>query len=106
MATARDEPSRERSARTESLQIDSALQTIHVGVTPIRNPVSHTRLYLVLFEEGASAAAEPEDNQEPPDVKRLQRKLATTEQELLDTQAYLQATIEAQESANRAADDR
>lgn len=99
------------SVRRERLQISSSSNYINVEVTPIKNPLSQERSYLVLFEEGASFVSDPVDDTNPneendviqinPEVARLEQELAATKQELLNTQAYLQATIEEQEATNQ-----
>lgn len=89
------------AARRETLQIENNPRYVHIEVTPIRNPLSNNRSYLVLFEEGALIAGEANgsarergDLPASPQIARLKQELAATKQELLDTQAYLQATIE------------
>lgn len=98
-------------SRKEGLQIKNNPHYIHLEVTPIKNPLSQERSYLVLFEigplivAGTAQASEAEDGDESsatnPDMSQLERELATTKQELLDTQAYLQATIEEHEATNQ-----
>ena len=113
--------------RKEGLQVEGSPHYIQVEITPIKDPLSKARNYLVLFEEGALILAQPissqpdeppdEPTDEPPDertdnaadaaspvapeLNRLQQELAATQQELLDTQAYLQATIEQHESTHQ-----
>ncbi len=96
------------TVRRERLQIENNPRYVHIEVTPIRNPVSRDRSYLILFEEGSSIVAEESSASEegsPPsssaDRGRLQRELAIAKQELLDTQAYLQATIEEHDVTNQ-----
>lgn len=81
---------------------------VHLEVTPIKNPLSQDRSYLVLFEEGAAISSEPASDSssadttaDSPEVARLKRELAATRQELLDTQTYLQATIEEHDATNQ-----
>ncbi|KPQ33700.1 MAG: two-component system, chemotaxis family, CheB/CheR fusion protein [Phormidesmis priestleyi Ana] len=96
-------------ARRENLYVENKAGRIAIEVTPIRNPVSAVRNYLVLFEESQPVTAKTlrEDNTGSaeidlsPEVSRLQKALAATKRELLDTQAYLQSTIEAKEAANQ-----
>ena len=92
------------------MQIENNPRYVHIEVTPIRNPLSKERSYLVLFEAGgliASAAAEPVEAGDEParpasaEVARLKQALAAARQELLDTQAYLQATIEEHNATNQ-----
>jgi two-component system CheB/CheR fusion protein len=94
--------------RKENLPIESSLRYVQIEVTPIRNPLSRERNFLVLFEEGPLIAPEPAISSEAvasagasPQVVRLQQELAATKQELLDTQAYLQATIEEHDATNQ-----
>ena len=99
-------------ARKEGLQIENNLRYIQVEVTPIKNPLSRERNYLVLFEEGSLIEQEPASStsqngeeeavkQVNPVVARLEQELAAVKQELLDTQAYLQATIEENDATNQ-----
>ena len=99
-------------ARKEGLQIEHNPRYIQVEVTPIKNPLSRARNYLVLFEEGPLIEVEPADttsskkqgeNNAPthPVVARLEQELAAAKQELLDTQSYLQATIEEHDATNQ-----
>ncbi len=97
--------------RRENLQVEGNPRFINIEVTPIRNPLSHEFSYLLLFEEGQLIHPESTEQDEVdeqgkstldnPEIERLQRELAATRQELLDTQAYLQATIEEQEAVNQ-----
>ncbi|MBE9062796.1 chemotaxis protein CheB [cf. Phormidesmis sp. LEGE 11477] len=107
------------TVRKEGLQIEGSPNYIQAEITPIKNPLSRARNYLVLFEEGPLIAAQRDDSQletsedEPdkdpdgstpsadPQLSLLQQELAATKQELLDTQAYLQATIEEHESTHQ-----
>ncbi|WP_121969068.1 CheR family methyltransferase [Leptolyngbya sp. BC1307] len=111
LRSAIDEAKTQRVAsRRERLQIENNPRYIHIEVTPIRNPLSKERSYLVLFEEGAliaSVAAEPSEpggEPSPPasaEIARFKQELAAARQELLDTQAYLQATIEEHDATNQ-----
>ena len=97
------------AVRKEGLQLENSPRYLDIEVTPIRNPVSQDRSYLILFEEAAliageadSSAEEPTSRQQSsPNVARLKRELAAAKQELLDTQAYLQATIEENSVTNQ-----
>ncbi len=105
------------SVRRENLAVDetpvdgraeSRPRYVHLEVTPIKNPLSQDRSYLVLFEEGTLISSGPtsdlssaEATADSPDVARLKRELAATRQELLDTQTYLQATIEEHDATNQ-----
>ena len=109
--------SRDVVVRKEGLQIENSPNYIQVEVTPIKNPLSRERNYLVLFEQGLpvsaqSNAAQTSDNEQAdeqtgesasvdPTLSRLQQELGATKQELLDTQAYLQATVEEHESTHQ-----
>ena len=99
-------------ARQEGLQIENNPRYIQIEVTPIKNPLSRARNYLVLFEEGAlieqapASSTSQNDEEEAvkqvnPVVARLEQELAAVRQELLDTQAYLQATIEEHDATNQ-----
>ncbi len=95
--------------RREGLQLEGNPRYIDIEVTPIRNPLSQERSYLVLFEEGRlivsepaeSAAGEAAPGLASPEVSRLQRELAAAKQELLDTQSYLRATVEEHDATNQ-----
>ncbi len=95
--------------REENLLIEGSARYVHIEVTPIKNPLSQERCYIVLFEEGDLVLADsvsdrPQAESTPtsrPDITRLERELAGVRQELLDTQTYLQATIEEHNAANQ-----
>ncbi len=93
--------------RKEDLYVENNLQEIAIEVTPINHPVSQVRNYLVLFEPivtGAAEAGAETGEMAPPqahEISRLERVLAAARRELLDTQAYLQATVEEKEASNQ-----
>ena len=103
--------SQQITARRERLQVESSPRYIHIEVTPIRNPLSKERSYLILFEEGVPVTSLPAEPNETGDdqpttaasakIARLQQELAAGKQELLDTRAYLQATIEDHDATNQ-----
>ena len=95
-------------ARKTGLQIENSSRYVTLEVTPIRDPVSQVRNYLVLFEEGALINAPPKlseaDQTDQPassEVSQLESVLAATRRELTDTQAYLQAMVEEKEGTNQ-----
>ncbi|MGC1309541.1 MAG: chemotaxis protein CheB [Phormidesmis sp.] len=97
-------------ARRERLQLEDNPRYIQIEVTPIKNPLSSARSYLVLFEEGPLILADqanddlennPGSPSVSPTITRLEQELAVARQELLDTQAYLQATIEEHDATNQ-----
>ncbi|MGB3293877.1 MAG: chemotaxis protein CheB [Phormidesmis sp.] len=96
------------AVRRERLLIENNSRYIHLEVTPIKNPLSRDRSYLILFEEGSLIATEADssfDQAEPatrsPNITLFKRELAATRQELIDTQAYLQATIEEHDATSQ-----
>lgn len=82
-----------------------------VEVIPFHISTVPERCYLILFERQVSAptltapeesaALEVETLASHPEVQRLRRELASSHQELLDTQTLLQLTIEEKESTNQ-----
>ncbi|MGB3300506.1 MAG: PAS domain-containing protein, partial [Phormidesmis sp.] len=95
-------------ARKEGLQIEHNPRYVQIEVTPIKDPISRERSYLVLFEAGPLIESEPITSSPAaakasadPTIARLEQELAATKQELLNTQAYLQATIEEHDATSQ-----
>ena len=97
----------DRVIRKEDLYTENNLREIAIEVTPIGNPVSQVRNYLVLFEPITTESNETDTltvdvaSSPSPEISRLERSLAATRRELTDTQAYLQATVESKEASNQ-----
>ncbi|PZO18974.1 MAG: ATPase [Leptolyngbya foveolarum] len=95
------------AVRKEDLYVENNAQEIAIEITPVGNPVSQMRNYLVLFEPIAADVPETDvetdemARSQAPKVSRLERSLAATRRELLDTKAYLQAMVEEKEDANQ-----
>ncbi len=104
------------AARRERLQVENSACYIHIEVTPIRKISRQEPCYLVLFEESEasptatkpatdltdrSASDDPLSPSISSEIAQLELELAAARQELLDTQAYLQTTIEDQNATNQ-----
>lgn len=98
------------AVQRQQLQIeDIDADEVSLEVIPFNVSMANERCFLVLFERSSSRVSssepEPDAPSEPtnsdPAVRRLQQDLAATRQELLDTQTFLQLTIEEQEATNQ-----
>lgn len=100
------------AVRREGLPLEEALgREVNLEVIPFNVSPAQGRCFLVLFESPTTNASpsqsspiptdgEPQPNRDP-EVLRLREELATVRQELLDTQTFLQLSIEEQEATNQ-----
>lgn len=80
-----------------------------IEVIPFHTSTSTERCYLILFEREApepipnlsDPESQPESVDPDPEIRRLRQELASSRQELLDTQTLLQLTIEEKVSTNQ-----
>ncbi|MEM9451693.1 MAG: CheR family methyltransferase [Cyanobacteria bacterium P01_E01_bin.6] len=93
------------------LREETHSKEVSLEVIPFSVSASQEGYFLVLFEQSIPSQALSESITEPSmsdesfsadsEIRRLQHELSTTRQELLDTQTFLQLTIEEQESTNQ-----
>ncbi|MEY3300081.1 MAG: hypothetical protein RLZZ597_3341, partial [Cyanobacteriota bacterium] len=80
-----------------------------IEVIPFHTSTSTERCYLILFEREApepmpnlsDPESQPESVDPDPEIRRLRQELASSRQELLDTQTLLQLTIDEKVSTNQ-----